>query len=357
MSNDFPESGPLAPAEAMLVPNLRVSKSTVARQEVGDRAIEPLYPSFFSDEGVNLILTEPHLTRLLTALKEALTQESPRSITARALMQVDAWAAYDVIFAQLHGKQTMASEQVMSLLARFIRKLSLTDSELKQLKTNFIANDSSIPDLFNPQSGWIEIELLPHREHDFSVDFRRAARVFIKVDASVTDKAAFLESLKYKQDQVQLKAVALIIQDLLIDKDGNIKPSPLISDLQIRDFQMPRRTTVRELELSRRELLSGRSSSGFVESTAESPAYLVAAGNDYDFATPLFSTRTPVVAHLKTRCSQCHGASGRVLMSFALQDITAAPHTRILDPTSDQRADYVIGEKVKRPDFLSLPRR
>ncbi len=98
MSSDFPEAGPFTGSEAMGVTGLRVSTRRFERVELGDRAIEPLYPSFLSSAGALSVLTEPRFSQLREGLTTAISDRNIRPSLARALMQCDVWAAYDIIF-------------------------------------------------------------------------------------------------------------------------------------------------------------------------------------------------------------------------------------------------------------------
>lgn len=358
VSSDFPEAGPFVSAEAMAVPGLRISTRRFERTEIADRAIEPLYPSFFSNDGVKQVLTEPHFSQLKQALGEAINERTARSITARALMQMDVWAAYDVLFAHGNIGDAKNRQQLHLLLAQFIRKLALSEGEIQQLKSNFsvASKNGALPNLFAEDSGWIEVQLRPQRLHDHSADFRRAARVFLRPRQIPQDKVAFVEGLKFNRHIDQIDAVALIIQNLLIDKNGHVRASPLISAIQVRKFlpDRNRAADVKEFELARKMLLRDPRKGGFMESDNASPSYLAASGNDYGFATPLFSTKTPVLAQLHTRCAQCHGASQRSLLTFATHDPLVAPPAAILDAKGNDRTSYVAAEKEKRDDYKSL---
>src|SRR5438045_2186869 len=70
---------------------LKISTRTFDHFENGDRAIEPLYPSFFSDAGAREILAEPHYTKFKQALTEALADKKARAPLVQALMQSDVW--------------------------------------------------------------------------------------------------------------------------------------------------------------------------------------------------------------------------------------------------------------------------
>ena len=59
-SSEFPEAAPFQSAGAVSGPqNLRVSTRPFERLEIGDRAIDPLYPYRFTDLGVRIVLRDP----------------------------------------------------------------------------------------------------------------------------------------------------------------------------------------------------------------------------------------------------------------------------------------------------------
>jgi len=170
------------------------------------------------------------------------------------------------------------------------------------------------------------------------------------------DPFTFAESLKGNQDiPSKAAAVALVVQNLLIDSNHRVIPSPIISTVQIRDFSEG--GTVREFELSRRLLLTEPSSGGFIEHDENSAAYRAIAGNDYGFATPMRLNAPAVIVKLKTRCASCHGKSLATLMTYSLQDPPELqPPVTILDVLKNQRGRYTADEKEKREDFKALLR-
>jgi hypothetical protein len=367
MSSDFPEAGPFTESEAMGVTGLRGSTRRFERVEIGDRAIEPLYPSFLSSVGALSILTEPRFSELKVGLTTAISDQNIRPPLARALMQCDAWAAYDIIFRSGNfrtGDDRQIGEHkevLLSLLAQLIHKIALSSTEIRSLPANYSAAEKvkKLPALFSSKSGWLEIRLLPNREHDFNSAYRRAARVFVKPRQPPENKAKFVESLKDNQHIEELEAVALAIQNLLVDTSGRVVPSSIISDVQIRFFsnnnrRIPAVSEASEYELSRKLLLTHPVSGGLVEFDDDAPAYLAAAGNDYDFATPLFATHAPLVARLQTRCSQCHGTSLKHLMTLSIIPISPVPTVSILDAMNSDQAIYVASRKVQRDDYKSL---
>jgi len=360
VSDAFPEG---APFEAFQVRMgsfpIRLSKRKLGRTELGDRAIEPLYPTFFTAEGPAHALNE-RFSELTTALRDALDETKNRSPIERALMQADAWAAYDIIY-RARPDMPQRKTTLLSLLRQFIRKLALSTEEIKSLKSNYLdaVHSRELPNLFSAESGWLEIELLPQRLHDQGTRFRRATRVFVKPRTTPSDPAAFVESLKNNQHHDQVEAVALIIQNLLIDTSGHIVPSPVITDVQFRFFKNDVKTGTttaepQQFELSRRKLLTEPTSGGFVEYLPASPAYLAAAGNDYEFATPIDEAGAPILVPLRTRCAQCHNPSLTTMLTYAIHDIPPVPTTRILKPLDQERAFYTARRKEERDDFKSL---
>jgi hypothetical protein len=272
LSGDFPEGGPFTPVEVMGFSDLPVSKGFVERVESGDRAIEPLYPAFLSADGPFQALTEPRYTRLEGALADAVRTAQQRPPLARALMQSDAWAAHDVLargfdFEGAEGPLRRGRrDRLLSLLARFIKELALTPAEIDAFPDNYAqaATSLALPDLFAPGGGWLEVEWFPEREHDRAADYRRAARVFIKPASPPADPAPFLNGLPHATDLPRkLDAVALVLQDLLINHSGKVVPSRLTYEVQVRRFVKDGegklvRTELSQYEISRRLLLADR---------------------------------------------------------------------------------------------------
>lgn len=54
---------------------LRVNREVIDRFELGDRAIDPLYPSFFNNAGVRYVLVEPQFSQLKKALTTAINEK------------------------------------------------------------------------------------------------------------------------------------------------------------------------------------------------------------------------------------------------------------------------------------------
>lgn len=367
LSDDFPEGAPFIQLYGLgigLNP-LRFSKEKFSKTELGDRAIEPLYPTFFTNEGPVQVLSEPRFAELTAALRQAIDETQDRSPIERALMQSDVWAAYDIMYRTRRGSPKIRADQtdpeakLLDLLRQFVRKLALSSDEIKSLKSNYLVavNQNKLPNLFLKESGWLEIELLSRRLHEDTAFYRRAARVFVKPRTQPPDPSQFVESLKQNQHHDKIEAVALVIQNLLVDKSGRVLPSPLFNLVQLRFFKNDPKTGAvsaepHQFELSRRKLLTEPTSGGFVELSAKSHAFLSSAGNDLDFATPIREADVPVMATLRTRCTQCHGSSLTHLMTYSIHDFPPVPTVRIL--SDRQRTFYVARRKEARDDFKSL---
>lgn len=356
VSDAFPEGAPFGPFQVRMGSfSIRLSKEKISRTEIGDRAIEPLYPTFFTAAGPLQVFSEPLFSELTTALREAIDETKTRAPIERALMQADVWAAYDILYSVRHAVSTERSTKLLGLLRQFLRKLALSSDEIKSLKSNYVAA-ARLPNLFSTENGWLEIELLPDRHHDFAVSYRRAARVFVKPRTLPADAGQFVESLKHNQHHDRVEAVALIVQNLLIDTSGRVVPSPLFSDVQFRFFKNDPNTGAtsaepQQFELSRRKLLTEPLSGGFVEFAA---TYLSAAGNDYDFATPIEDAEAPILVPLRSRCTQCHNSSLTTIMTYSIHDFPPVPTVRILKSSAQERAFHVARRKEERDDFKSL---
>ena len=163
VTGDFRGAAPLETTKAT-GRELEVSKKFFERIEGGDRAIEPLDP-FASSFGSKLaleVLEGKGFDRLKGALADALDDPSPRSILARALMQADIWAAYDVIYASGHeaAEARDRREELLGLVARLVGKLALTPREIESLPRNF--EDARLPFRLSEEGGpWLEVEFLP----------------------------------------------------------------------------------------------------------------------------------------------------------------------------------------------------
>jgi hypothetical protein len=368
LSDDFPEGKPFERFRER-----QVSRRSFERIEGGDRGIEPLYPlppggAITETDGAWRAITEPTYSKLKTTLEDALQEKVQRPPLARALMQSDVWAAYDNLarnrsFEGDEGKQRLERRNgLLKLLARFIKKLALPPEEIKALPDNYAAARPRLPDLFGTETTWLEIRWSVQRIHDDAADYRRAARVFIKPTARPKDRGKFVNSLRHENAGEQLEAVALVMQNLLIDNAGKVVPTPLTYEVQVRTFTKDKDVKVqngeaKQFELSRRLLLQEPKSGGFVASGDQAPIYL-SDGGEYSFASVQDKpVSEPILVRLATRCTSCHGKSFvRTLDPHLFLDKPMPPVT-VLKPSKNDHTRYVAERKTEREDFKELIRR
>ncbi len=374
LSNDFPSAAPFQPAQAMGQSDLKISTKTFTRIESGDRAIDPLYPSFLNRGGDFEALSEPRSLRLESALNDALSEKMTRSTAHRALMQSDVWATYDMMARRFSfvgedaEQQRAIQKRLLPLLARFIKKLALTPQEINALPDNYAlaARQHKLPNLFDPQSGWMEVEWSPHQEHDQAFNFRRSTRIFFKpkkMPKSASEKKILLEALRAERlnQNKLLVSVALVVQNLLIDNEGNVVPSPLTYEVQLRHFakQEGDKARVEVYELNRQLYLANPKSGGLKALSENEPAYLPDGGNDLTFASSLSSgngSPTPILVPLRSRCVSCHGDNFQVVLTLSRHflDGMDVPDIRHLNSIKNSRSSYVAAQKTEREEFKAL---
>jgi hypothetical protein len=370
-TSDFAERGPFESfpnGPVPPTPPLNVSTRKFDRHEDGDRAIEALYPMFLSDQGVRAVLEEPRHGELVRALTAAPSDRMPRTPLARALMQIDLWSAYDRLSpiqgpGGRYSADTPRTSELRSLIATAIGHLALTPAEISTLPDNYEAARVrlGLPDVLHGPAGWLEVTWAPFHVHEAAADQRRVARVFMRPRTPPSDVPSFLKAMTRGDPASGFAAAVLLVSPLLVDSAGHLVAAPLTTDVQMRTFARGGdggiAATATEFELSRRDLLSDPSSGGLRRFDEASEAYLALAGNDYEFATPVFgqpSMTEPVVTTLRTRCSVCHGRANTGFMSLSVQDPDRLPPPRALPQPNDERARDVARQKAVRPEFTRL---
>jgi hypothetical protein len=368
LTDDFPDAAPFSAIKAMGSGELRVSDRVFERLENGDRAIEPLYPSYLTSVGPLEVLHDQAYSELTAALTTALEEPENRSPLARALMQADVWAAHDILSRDYRFGDPLLRERrdaLLSLLTQFVKKIALSSEEIRILPSNYAAAVAAqgLPDFFDATTEWIEVRWFDERLHDSAADFRRAARIFLKPAAQPQDQSAFVDELRRTPAIDKLDAVALVIQNLLIDSHGAVVPSPIIYQVQLRTFLKGEKgkflkTELSQHELSRRLLLTNPNSGGLVASNEFASAYLPDAGNDFSFAS-LVHTRSEgatasIASSLRRRCVACHSRDVRTLFTFTIHGVDPVPPARAVDVPDNEHARYVAERKAERQDFKAL---
>jgi hypothetical protein len=381
LSEQFPEGAPFVDG---------VSTRLFERDEIGDRAIDPLYPSNFANSGKYLVLTDPAYANFKKALQDALDDNVQRSPVARALMQSDLWGAHDIVFVPFPRGNEKDLEQrraiVLDLISRLIKKIALTPEEIKSLPDNYSAalREHSFPDVFAKASEWTEVLWFYPRAHDDLAGFRRTSRVFLKLKEPRRDVQTFLNGIPDRQESNPisgLHGVALVTQLLLIDSNGQLEPTSLTSEIQVRLFETVNRDSIKPndgtlkatdgtferarlqvCEINRQLFLREPASGGLVQEDNNSRAY----GGHYGFAEgepvgqggPNLSmmVTSPVQVTLRARCAFCHGDGLTQLMTFA---IARAPHShpppvKQLNSSEHETAKLAIEQKEKQKEFQAL---
>lgn len=361
---------------------LALSERRVTRIESGDRAIDPLYPSWlwmgstffdFERDSAWRILGDPRYSRLVVALDGVRRTAASRPPLARALMQADLWSMYDMLYAMTQlrrgllagesAKRVPRAQTLLPLVATTIRALALSGDEIARLPDTYSAAARAVelPDLLGDRANWMEIRWFPLRSHDQASGRRRAARVFCRPADRPSDEAAFLSRLRERQgdNSAELDSVALLIQLLLVASDGTVVPSPITYEVQFRGTAAHAAAAeIPQYELSRRQLLSSPATGGLVAFDANAPAYLPMAGNDLSFATPPRLDGEPVVAPLGTRCVLCHGAGPGVghLMTFSRHTPPGQPVPPVERLVSAQNVHSrdVARRKMELEEFKAL---
>lgn len=379
LSSLFPEGAPFVDG---------VSTRLFERDEIGDRAIDPLYPSHFATTGSLLVLIQPAYSEFTKALQEAIDEKAPRSPIARALMESDLWAAHDILFFPLlpaDEKDLGACRLVaLNLISRLLEKIALRPGEIKSLPDNYSAavREYSFPDVFAKNSGWVEVLWFHPRAHDGVAGFRRTARVFLKPAQPQRDLQKFLDGMPDRQESDPisgLDGVALVTQLLLIDSQGKIEPTSLTSEIQVRLFEKVNKDNVKPndgtirmsdgtferarlqvSEISRKLFLRSPESGGLVPedegSRTYNDRYSFAEGDPVGQGGPNLSLllASPVQVTLRARCAICHGDALTQLNTFAIARPPHPPPVRQLNQNKRETAKFVIAEKMKRKDFAGL---
>lgn len=372
VTDEFPGDGPFAEVPFLtFTKGIAVSTRTFERFESGDLGIEPFYPSFLTNDGIREALSETRVFELTRALSDSLTETEKRPPLLRALMQADLWAAYDELArsnregVRLPPELAAKAAELLPLFARLIRKLALTKEEIEALPDNYAAaaTHHQLPDLFTNGSEWVEIEWFSGRMHDRDAHYRRVARVFVKPDRKTSDFQEFLDRMQQKSGYVDdLVSVALVIQNLLIDRKGNILPTRIAYRVQFRTFDRDDgggilKTHLGHFELSRAHLLEKPESGGLVPHAESDPAFVVASGNDRGYATRLRNStgeNMPILGTVKRRCGACHDSNGARVVTFNMHGPGRPPSPKFFTQPNDIRAQNVVNSKTNQDDFKRL---
>jgi hypothetical protein len=363
LSSDFPEGAPFLD----LGTGIKVSDHVFERNETGDHPIDPMYPTFFVGYGSMVVLRDPAYPKFVKSLRTALADDSPRSALARALMQNDLWGAYDALFFPfLPNDEKVLGERrkaALDLIGRLIRKIALRPEDIRALPDNYavVARQHNFPEVFDKNSGWMEVKWFLPRQHDDEAGYRRVTRVFVKPAHPQRNTGKFLNSLP--DDPINpngLYGVALITQLLALDSHGDPQPTRLTVEAQFRLFDRSHEgklnSTIMVCEIRRQLLIENPSSGGTVTEDEGTPVYL-SNGGSYGFAEGQLTdrgVREPVLVRLRTRCARCHQEDLQQVMTFSIARPPHVPPVEQLNPAAAEVADFDIAAKRKRREFKAL---
>jgi hypothetical protein len=153
------------------------------------------------------------------------------------------------------------------------------------------------------------------------------------------------------------------MQLLLIDAQGNLRPTMLSTAVEIRRFERTsagefKRTAIQVCEISRRLFRRDLGSGGLVEEEESSPAYVAEhsfASSYFPVGIGQFQVGPPVQIKLRTHCVMCHWDSNLTqVRTFSTIMPPHPPRVKQLNPAAHEEADFDIAEKRKRNDFQSL---
>ena len=393
-------------------PSVRLGDTRITRIESGDRAIDPLYPSWlwmnslafdFDREAAWNVLREPRYSRLVAALEGVRLTARSRPPLARALMQADLWAAFDMVHALtspapsgVEGpapgpvprpapgpvprpapgpgprlvrptdddvrERVQYAQLLLPRLAMAMRGLALSRDEITALPDTYFASATALglPNVLEGGSMWREVRWRRERSQDRGAHYRRATRVFLELRERSRADEESINSLRdtYGHAPPSIRSAALLTQLLLVANDGTVVPSSIAYDVQLGgDAARQGASIVPQYELSRRLLLASPAAGGLVAFAANAPAYLPSAANDFGFATPPRVGGEPVEATLEQRCAACHGAGpgvGRLMTFSPVIGPESPPTVERLQIADNVHGHDVARRKMEGEDYRAL---
>jgi hypothetical protein len=269
-------------------------RTTNDGREYGTDSLDPLlwYDTTYLLEGSSYQQAIQLLDEFLSTRGEDLITDPLK----RAIFQHDMWAVFDWLTVRSDSYPTQ-SKELQRRLAQVLRKVALTEDEIRSLPDNYEAAINSksfapnyqsqtsdigfLPaDLFHADSEWICLGreggpiAMTHTE-GFPFFGRSVFLIFIRVPGGREATLKFLQELNEKRPltlQLVGTEVALVQRALLINDQGDITPSPITESVQIRHFVYVGESLAMqyfyEFQLNRASLLAG-TSGGFQAVTKE----------------------------------------------------------------------------------------
>ncbi len=320
------------------------------------------------------LISGPSYQQAIKVLNEFLSSNAERLVSSpikRAVFQHDLWAIFDWTTRNDENEEVLSQRRELQIrLAKIIRRLALSREQIQKLDNNYAdvvalkefaarydADKPTAPflppDLFRENGEWVSISTADQDpvalSHVFSVSGRSAFRVFIHLPGGREATLKYITTLRefpqpwLQQNQTanpdgfrknpllpQFPAgtqLALIRQMILIDDRGNLVPTTLTEDVQIRVHRaIPTRLTeglntsfneadtaldTYEFRLSR-EMLFAEKAGGLRALTRSDNEFPLFQSHDID----LFEEESgddAIQRHLRPSlafCAKCHFAPG-----------------------------------------------
>ena len=316
------------------------------------------------------LLKGPSHEQAIRLLDEFLSTHAEHLVTdplKRALLQHDLWAVFDwsadAQYKEYRAEKQLQSRSLQRRLAEVIKRLALTDNQIRALPDNYSEAIRSKafptepdpsgpsatflpPNLFQPDGSWVCLfargasPVAPNHTRFFGG--RSVFLVFIKLPAGREATLAYLERLRTFPEPWALNPrremhflgqnwgttapiipnpdlpkfpdgteLALVRQMVLIDEQGELTPTRITESVQFRS------PSVYEFRLSPARLFA-QESGGLQAVTGETKGWRVLNSLPID----LFEARTkdvPVGFSILDSCNRCHGSFGvQSFFSFIL---------------------------------------
>lgn len=252
---------------------------TADGHEYGRDSLDPLLW-----EGGSYLVYGPSYQQALEALDAFDSARSETLITdplKRAMLQRDLWAVFDMLAQDWTGYEAERRD-LETRLAPLIQRLALTKAEIESLPDNYDAAVCShafaanyqpgsasrdfLPDhILPPGSDWIPVGreggpvAMTHVE---TAPFlgRSAFLLFMRVPGGREVTLSFLDQMQNGLKNVpEGTEVALVRRMLLIDRQFNLIPAPLVESIQLRHFVANNAQFFYEFRLDRDRLFAGQS--------------------------------------------------------------------------------------------------
>lgn len=330
--------------------------------------------------------------KAIAVLDEFLAKHGEGLITdtvKRAFLQRDLWAIFD--WLQHRDDEGTEYEQVraqlQSRLVEVMRRLALSEQEIRALPDNYVAavrsesfdtqfaeakpEQAYLPnDLFDQESGWVLLGGGKRPLADTHVSSEMGARsvwlVFIRVPNGRIQTQSFSRQLAAAADlsnppQIPPGTeVALLRRTLLIDNQGVILPSPITEELQIRHYMTgePKSQSFFELRLLREQLFNGKAGGlRIVGGSDRSFVSLNPGGEDpIETISSNFGTYDKYEGSLILGdCIQCHGSTGSLSIQSYSQNVFRMDNPpMLLESTVEIESANTVRSKMRQTEWNEL---